>query len=70
MIVHFSVLVSKCRLEHDKRYVHDEIGKILERERDASNDSLVKAVLRERTLTEEERMKSKHAVSRLIVFAY
>ncbi|XP_069763913.1 coiled-coil-helix-coiled-coil-helix domain containing 3a isoform X3 [Narcine bancroftii] len=49
------------RLEHDKRYVHDEIGKILESERNAANDSLVKAVLRERTLTEEERMKSKQA---------
>ncbi|XP_041059307.1 coiled-coil-helix-coiled-coil-helix domain containing 3a isoform X1 [Carcharodon carcharias] len=50
------------RLEHDKRYVHDEISKILQRERDAASDSVIKAVLRERALTEEERVKAKHAM--------
>ncbi|XP_041059308.1 coiled-coil-helix-coiled-coil-helix domain containing 3a isoform X2 [Carcharodon carcharias] len=53
------------RLEHDKRYVHDEISKILQRERDAASDSVIKAVLRERALTEEERVKAKHATKQL-----
>ncbi|XP_078409179.1 coiled-coil-helix-coiled-coil-helix domain containing 3a [Cetorhinus maximus] len=53
------------RLEHDKRYVHDEISKILQRERDAASDSVIKAVLRERALTEEERVKAKHVTKQL-----
>ncbi|XP_038667742.1 coiled-coil-helix-coiled-coil-helix domain containing 3a isoform X2 [Scyliorhinus canicula] len=53
------------RLENDKRYVHDEISKILQRERDAASDSLINTVLRERALTEEERVKAKHATKQL-----
>eukprot|EP00062_Callorhinchus_milii_P006635 gi/632947393/ref/XP_007889023.1/ PREDICTED: coiled-coil-helix-coiled-coil-helix domain-containing protein 3, mitochondrial isoform X2 [Callorhinchus milii] len=47
------------RLDQNKQFVHDEIGKIMERERATANDSLVKTVLRERALTEEERTNAK-----------
>lgn len=44
-------------------YVHDEFGKLLERERISSNEHLTRAILRERAATEEERLKAQRFVS-------
>uniref|UniRef100_A0A8C4JXP9 Coiled-coil-helix-coiled-coil-helix domain containing 3 n=1 Tax=Dromaius novaehollandiae TaxID=8790 RepID=A0A8C4JXP9_DRONO len=48
----------KRRLKQEQMHVRDEFGKILERERIASNEHLTRAVLRERAATEEERQKA------------
>ncbi|KAG8440069.1 hypothetical protein GDO86_006022 [Hymenochirus boettgeri] len=47
------------RLEHGKLLMQEEIGKALERERNASTEQLTRAVLREKAATEEERLKAK-----------
>ncbi|XP_042324730.1 MICOS complex subunit MIC19 isoform X4 [Sceloporus undulatus] len=46
------------RIKQDQMHMRDEIGKVLERERAASNEHLARAILRERAATEEERMKA------------
>ncbi|XP_019365168.1 PREDICTED: MICOS complex subunit MIC19 isoform X2 [Gavialis gangeticus] len=46
------------RLKQDQMYMRDELGKVLERERTASNEHLTRAILRERAATEEERVKA------------
>ncbi|XP_062990715.1 MICOS complex subunit MIC19 isoform X2 [Elgaria multicarinata webbii] len=46
------------RLKQNQMHVRDEIGKVLERERAASNEHLARAILRERAATEEERLKA------------
>ncbi|XP_074798803.1 MICOS complex subunit MIC19 isoform X1 [Natator depressus] len=51
---------SQKRLKQDQKYVRDEIGKVLERERSASNEHLTRAILRERAAAEEERLKTQH----------
>uniref|UniRef100_A0A452GQZ8 MIC19 protein n=1 Tax=Gopherus agassizii TaxID=38772 RepID=A0A452GQZ8_9SAUR len=51
------------RLKQDQKYIRDEIGKVLERERAASNEHLTRAILRERAATEDERLKTQHFVS-------
>ncbi|XP_068809551.1 MICOS complex subunit MIC19 isoform X1 [Struthio camelus] len=48
----------KRRLRQEQTYVRDEFGKLLERERIASNEHLTRAILRERAATEEERQKA------------
>ncbi|XP_068128742.1 MICOS complex subunit MIC19 isoform X2 [Hyperolius riggenbachi] len=46
------------RLDHGK-LLHEEIGRALERERNASTEQLTRSVLREKAATEEERLKTK-----------
>ncbi|XP_062436324.1 MICOS complex subunit MIC19 isoform X1 [Rhea pennata] len=55
----------KRRLKQEQTYVRDEFGKLLERERIASNEHLTRAVLRERAATEEERQKAQHFAKQL-----
>ncbi|XP_075455462.1 MICOS complex subunit MIC19 isoform X2 [Ascaphus truei] len=50
---------SQKRVEHGKLLAQEEIGKVLERERNASTEHLTRAVLREKAATEEERLKAK-----------
>uniref|UniRef100_A0A8B9Q3C1 Coiled-coil-helix-coiled-coil-helix domain containing 3 n=1 Tax=Apteryx owenii TaxID=8824 RepID=A0A8B9Q3C1_APTOW len=50
------------RLKQEQMYVRDEFGKLLERERIASNEHLTRAILRERSATEEERQKAQRFV--------
>jgi len=50
-------------LKQEQTYVHDEFGKLLERERISSNEHLTRAILRERAATEEERQKAQRFVS-------
>ncbi|KAG9489847.1 hypothetical protein GDO78_005656, partial [Eleutherodactylus coqui] len=51
------------RLEHGKLLAQEEIGKTLERERNASAEQLTRAVLREKAATEDERIKARSFVS-------
>ncbi|XP_006030740.1 MICOS complex subunit MIC19 isoform X3 [Alligator sinensis] len=53
------------RLKQDQMYVHDELGRVLERERTASNEHLTRAILRERAATEEERVKAERFAKQL-----
>ncbi|XP_061438642.1 MICOS complex subunit MIC19 isoform X1 [Rhineura floridana] len=46
------------RLKQNQMHVRDEISKVLERERAASNEHLARSILRERATTEEERLKA------------
>ncbi|OXB75171.1 UNVERIFIED_CONTAM: hypothetical protein H355_016203 [Colinus virginianus] len=55
----------KRRLKQEQAYVHDEFGKILERERISSNEHLTRAILRERAATEEERQKAQRFARQL-----
>lgn len=48
----------KSRLKQNQTYMRDEIGKVLERERTASNEHLARAIFRERAATEEEHLKA------------
>ncbi|KAM4675641.1 MICOS complex subunit MIC19 [Discoglossus pictus] len=53
------------RLEHGKLLVQEEIGKAIERERNASTEQFTRAVLREKAATEEERLKAKTFAKKL-----
>ncbi|KFV83613.1 hypothetical protein N308_08686, partial [Struthio camelus australis] len=55
----------KRRLRQEQTYVRDEFGKLLERERIASNEHLTRAILRERAATEEERQKAQRFAKQL-----
>ncbi|XP_010137173.1 PREDICTED: MICOS complex subunit MIC19-like, partial [Buceros rhinoceros silvestris] len=55
----------KRRLKQEQMYVHDEFGKLLERERISSNEHLTRAILRERAATEEERQKAQRFARQL-----
>nr|XP_056702603.1 MICOS complex subunit MIC19 [Euleptes europaea] len=46
------------RLKQDERHARDEISKVLERERAASNEHLARVLFRERAVHEEERLKA------------
>ncbi|XP_053572366.1 MICOS complex subunit MIC19 [Bombina bombina] len=53
------------RLEHSKLVVQEEVGKVLERERNSSTEQLTRAVLREKASTEEERLKARNFAKKL-----
>ncbi|XP_025908241.1 MICOS complex subunit MIC19 [Nothoprocta perdicaria] len=52
----------KRRLKQESTYGRDELGKLVERERAATNEHLARAILRERAATEEERQKAQRFV--------
>lgn len=53
------------RLEDDKSFVREEISKVLEREKLAASDHLSRSILREKAVTEEERLKAKGLAKQL-----
>uniref|UniRef100_A0A8C6YNY9 Coiled-coil-helix-coiled-coil-helix domain containing 3 n=1 Tax=Nothoprocta perdicaria TaxID=30464 RepID=A0A8C6YNY9_NOTPE len=55
----------KRRLKQESTYGRDELGKLVERERAATNEHLARAILRERAATEEERATERHHLSLL-----
>ncbi|XP_015277129.1 PREDICTED: MICOS complex subunit MIC19, partial [Gekko japonicus] len=53
------------RLKQGERHARDEISKVLERERVASNEHLARALFRERSANEEERLKAQMLAKQL-----
>lgn len=62
-IVQFCLFSLSPRLKKDQMHVRDEISKVMERERAASNEHLARAILRERVATEDQRLKAQLLVS-------
>ncbi|XP_043824872.1 MICOS complex subunit MIC19 isoform X3 [Dromiciops gliroides] len=53
------------RVKHGKIQAHEDINKLLEKERALTNEQLTRAILRERASSEEDKSKVKHLAKQL-----